>query len=132
MSVPAAPGPQLPYVPPAASPPRRRKRPWVAGGLAVVAALAAGVVLALAFGKATAGPCLDKAQHAPCAGPGGTWIAADRAVRPRDAAAPATTSPSIPAFAIPSTTEPVLPEPTAKDYSVDPAIQSKQCFGSAG
>ncbi|WP_410569731.1 hypothetical protein [Amycolatopsis sp. cmx-4-61] len=93
--------------------------------------MAVGVVLALTFGKTTAGPCLDKAQQAPCAGPGGTWISADGTVRPRDAAGP-TTSPSIPAFAVPTTTEPALPQPTAKDYSVDLAIQSKQCFGSAG
>ncbi|MET8850506.1 hypothetical protein [Amycolatopsis sp. NPDC004625] len=133
MSVPAAPGPQLPYFPPDAPTPRPRRRwPWLVGGLAVVGALAAGVVLALAFGKATASPCLDKAQHAPCAGPGGTWISADGGARPRDAAAPATTSPSIPAFAVPTTTEPALPEPTATDYSVDLAVQSKQCFGSAG
>lgn len=39
---------------------------------------------------------------------------------------------SIPAFAAPTPAEPVLPEPTAKDYSVDLAVQSKQCFGSAG
>jgi hypothetical protein len=104
----------------------------VVGVLVVLPALAVGVVLALAVGKVAAGPCLDKSQHAPCAGPGGTWIPAEGAVRPRDAAAPATTSPSIPAFAVPTTTEPVLPEPTVKDYSVDLAVQSKQCFGSAG
>ncbi|WP_086838308.1 hypothetical protein [Amycolatopsis kentuckyensis] len=132
MSVPASPGPQTPYFPPVAARPRRRKWPWVVGALAVLPALAAGVVLALAYGQSVAGPCLDKAQHAPCVGPGGTWISADGAARSRDAAAPATTSPSIPAFAVPTTTEPVLPEPTAKDYSVDLAVQSKQCFGSAG
>jgi hypothetical protein len=131
MSVPASPGPPMPYFPPAAPQPRRRKWLWVAGAVAVLSALAAGVVLAIAFGKVTAGPCLDKSQHAPCAGPGGTWISADGGVRSRDAAAPATTSPSIPAFAVP-TTEPVLPEPTAKDYSVDLTVVSKQCFGSAG
>ena len=102
------------------------------GALVAVPALAVGVVLALAVGKAASGPCLDKSQHAPCVGPGGTWISADGDARPRDAAAPATTSPSIPAFAVPTTTEPLLPEPTAKDYSVDLAVQSKQCFGSAG
>ncbi|WIX89398.1 hypothetical protein [Amycolatopsis sp. DG1A-15b] len=73
MSVPASPGPQVPYYPPPAPPPRHRKWPWVVGVLA-----------------------------------------------------------SIPAFAAPTTAEPVLPEPTAKDYSVDLAVQSKQCFGSAG
>ncbi|HET6708322.1 hypothetical protein [Amycolatopsis sp.] len=129
MSVPASSGPQEPYFPPL---PQRRKWPWVVGALVVLPALAAGVVLAIAFGKVAASPCLDKNQHAPCAGPGGTWISADGVTRPRDAAAPATTSPSIPAFAAPTTTEPALPEPTAKDYSVDLAVQSKQCFGSAG
>ncbi|MDX3190061.1 hypothetical protein PV458_16770 [Streptomyces sp. MN03-5084-2B] len=132
MSVPASPGPQVPYFPTAPPPPKRRKWPWVVGALAVLPALAAGIVLALAYDKGSVGPCLDESQHAPCAGPGGTWVAADGAVRPRDAAAPATTSPSIPAFTIPTTTEPLLPEPTAKDYSVDLAVQSKQCFGSAG
>ncbi|QKV79508.1 hypothetical protein [Amycolatopsis sp. Hca4] len=132
MSVPASPGPQVPYFPPPAPPPRRRKWPWVVGALVVVPALAAGIVLAIAFGTVAASPCLDKAQHAPCVGPDGTWISADGGARPRDAAAPATTSPSIPAFAVPTTTEPVLPEPTAKDYSVELAVQSKQCFGSAG
>jgi hypothetical protein len=132
MSVPASPGPQMPYFPPAAPRPQRRKWPWVVGALAVLPAFAAGIVLALAYGKGSASPCLDKSQHAPCVGPGGSWISADGAARPRDAAAPATTSPSIPAFAVPTTTEPVLPEPTAKDYSVDLAVQSKQCFGSAG
>ncbi|MDS0138483.1 MULTISPECIES: hypothetical protein [unclassified Amycolatopsis] len=102
------------------------------GALTVLPALAAGIVLALAYSKGSVSPCLDRSQHAPCAGPGGTWISADGAARPRAAAAPATTSPSIPAFAVPTTTEPALPEPTAKDYSVDLAVQSKQCFGSAG
>ncbi|MFB9690406.1 hypothetical protein [Amycolatopsis plumensis] len=132
MSVPASPGPQMPYFPPVAPQRRRRKWPWVVGALAVLPALAGGVVLALAYSKVSTSPCQDKSQHAPCVGPGGTWISADGAARPRDAAAPATTSPSVPAFAVPTTTEPLLPEPTAKDYSVDLAVQSKQCFGSAG
>lgn len=42
MSVPASPGPQVPYFPPPAPPPRRRKWPWVAGALVVVPAPAAG------------------------------------------------------------------------------------------
>ncbi|MFI5586730.1 hypothetical protein ACIA5G_16930 [Amycolatopsis sp. NPDC051758] len=132
MSIPTPTGPPAPYFPPPAPPPKRGKWPWVVGALVAVPALAVGVVLALAVGKAASGPCLDKSQHAPCVGPGGTWISADGDARPRDAAAPATTSPSIPAFAVPTTTEPLLPEPTAKDYSVDLAVQSKQCFGSAG
>jgi len=36
--------------------------PWVVGVLVVLPALAAGVVPAIAFGKATAGPCPDKVQ----------------------------------------------------------------------
>src|SRR4051812_48886650 len=90
------------------------------------------IVLAIAFGKTSSSPCLDQTQAAPCIGPGGTCAPADGGIRPRDAAAPATTSPSIPAFAAPTTTEPALPEPTAKDYSVDLSVISKQCFGSAG
>ncbi|SEC34309.1 hypothetical protein SAMN04489727_3414 [Amycolatopsis tolypomycina] len=133
MSVPASPGPHEPHFPlPPAPRPRRRKWPWVVGVLVVLPALAAGIVLATAFGKTTASPCLDKSQQVPCVGPGQTWISADGVGRPRDAAAPATTSPSIPALAAPATTEPALPEPTPKDYSVELAIQSKQCFGSAG
>ncbi|VVJ17085.1 Uncharacterised protein [Amycolatopsis camponoti] len=132
MSVPLPPGPEVPYFPPPAAPPKRPKWPWVLGAALVIPALAAGVVLALALGRASSSPCLDKSQEAPCVGPGGTWISADGGIRPRDAAAPATTSPSIPALAAPTTTEPALPEPTAKDYSVDLAVVSKQCFGSAG
>jgi hypothetical protein len=104
----------------------------VVGAALVIPALVVGVVLAIAVGKASSSPCLDKTQEAPCFGPGGTWVSADGGVRPRDAAVPATTSPSIPAYAAPTTTEPALPEPTAKDYSVDLAVVSKQCFGSAG
>ncbi|MEV7041869.1 hypothetical protein [Amycolatopsis sp. NPDC051061] len=129
MSVPL---PQMPYLPPVTAPPKRRKWPWVVGVALVIPALAVGVVLAIAFGKATSSPCLDKSQAVPCVGPGGTWVAADGGVRPRDAAAPATSSPSIPALVAPTTTVPALPEPTAKDYSVDLAVVSKQCFGSAG
>ncbi len=129
MSVPA---PQGPYFPPEPPRPKRRRWPWVVGVLAVLPALALGVVLALPVGGSSGNPCLDKSQQAPCAGPGGTWISADGGVRPRGAAGPATTSPSIPAFAAPTTSEPALPEPAAKDYSVDLAVLSKQCFGSAG
>ncbi|MGK3203748.1 hypothetical protein [Amycolatopsis sp. MEPSY49] len=132
MSVPVPPGPPMPYAPLPAPAPPRRKWPWVLGAALVVSAVAAGVVLAIAVGKAASSPCVDKSQTAPCVGPGGTWVSADGAVRPRDAAAPATTSPSIPALVAPTTTEPALPEPTAKDYSVDLAVVSKQCFGSAG
>ncbi|SEF34818.1 hypothetical protein SAMN05421837_107582 [Amycolatopsis pretoriensis] len=126
------PVPPVPHLPPVPEPPKRRKWPWVVGAALVVPALAAGIVLAIAVGKASSSPCLDKSQEVPCVGPGGSWVSADGAVRPRDAAAPATTSPSIPALAAPTTTEPALPEPTAKDYSVDLAVVSKQCFGSAG
>ncbi|MCR6486098.1 hypothetical protein M8542_25030 [Amycolatopsis sp. OK19-0408] len=128
----SVPGPQMPYFPPAPARLKRRKWPWVVGVLVAVPALAVGVVLAIAVGDMAAGPCQDKSQHVPCVGPGGTWISADGQARPRDAAAPATTSPSIPAFVAPTTSEPALPEPTAKDYSVDLAVVSKQCFGSAG
>ena len=132
MSVPLPPGPPVPYPPPLPARPQRRKWPWVVGAALVIPALALGVVLAIAFGKTSSSPCLDRTQAAPCVGPGGTWVSADGGIRPRDAAAPATTSPSIPAFAAPTITEPVLPEPTAKDYSVELAVISKQCFGSAG
>ncbi|WP_328614916.1 hypothetical protein OHS18_45055 [Amycolatopsis sp. NBC_00355] len=90
------------------------------------------VVVVVAVGKAASGPCLDKSQQVPCAGPGGTWASADGQVRPRDATAPATTSPSIPEPVAPTTTGPLLPEPTAKDYSVALSVVSKQCFGTAG
>ncbi|HEY3477254.1 MAG TPA: hypothetical protein VGL02_00015, partial [Streptomyces sp.] len=132
MSVPVPPGPQAPYVPPVLARPKRRKWPWVVGVLVAVPALAVGVVLAIAVGEVASGPCQDKSQHTPCAGPGGTWISADGDARPRDAAAPATTSPSIPAFVAPTTSAPALPAPTAKDYSVGLAVLAKQCFGSAG
>jgi hypothetical protein len=132
MSVPPPTDPPAPYFPLPAPRPKRRKWPWVVGVLLVLPALALGVALATVVSKAVSSPCQDKSQQAPCVGPGGTWIAADGGVRPRDAAAPATTSPSIPAFVAPTTAEPVLPKPTAKDYSVDLAVVSKQCFGSAG
>jgi hypothetical protein len=132
MSVPTPADPHLSYPAPQPPKPPRRKWPWFVGAALVLPALLVGVVVAITVGKVATNPCLDQAQQTPCAGPGGTWVSADGDVRPRGAVGPATSSPSIPAFVAPTTTEPLLPEPAAKDYSVDLAVVSKQCFGSAG
>ncbi|WP_326947743.1 hypothetical protein OG439_02730 [Amycolatopsis sp. NBC_01307] len=132
MSVPTPTGPPLPYYAPPAPEPPRKKWPWAVAALVALPLLVAGIAVVVVVGKAASGPCLDKAQQAPCVGPGGTWVSADGQVRPRDAAAPATTSPSIPELVAPTSTEPLLPEPAAKDYSVALSVVSKQCFGSAG
>ncbi|MDT7799727.1 MAG: hypothetical protein QOI78_3160 [Actinomycetota bacterium] len=132
MSVPPPVGPPPPYCAAPTPRPPRKKWPWVVGALVALPVLVVGIVTAIAVGKVASSPCLDRSQQAPCAGPGGTWVSADGQTRPRGATGTATTSPSVPAYVAPATSEPLLPEPTAKDYSVALTIVSKQCFGSAG
>jgi hypothetical protein len=126
MTIPPAPG----YPPPVPLRPRRKKWPWIIGGFLALGVVFVIVAAVVAIGRTTAttaaaSPCQDKAQHPPCAGPNGAWIRADGTT-----GLAIEQTPTTPVQA--ASTEPALPEPTAKDYTIDLAVVSKQCFGSAG
>lgn len=85
--------------------PPRKKWPWFLGG-AVAAALMFVIVTAVAvFISSGTAPTSQSSQA---------------------------TSPSSYSYAQPASVEPEVPEPTAKDYTVDLAVLTKRCFGSAG
>lgn len=128
------PAPDYPQPPAPRPAPRRKKWPWILGCAIFAAVLFVIVAAVIANNRTSAGPCANAGEHPPCAGPGNTWVTLDGKTVPRSQAAQFTPPPSY-SYAESTTAAPAvpdLPEPTAKDYSVDLKVTSKQCFGSAG